>query len=82
MPDDKYFTINGKKIEAALGWVMTYPFNLLPQLPVASVPSGFAKTGVPTGLQIVGRPFDDVSVFRTAAAYERARPWNGQRPRL
>ena len=30
----------------------------------------------------VGRPFDDVSVFRAAAAYERARPWNGQRPRL
>ncbi len=82
MPDDTSFTINGKKIEAALGWVMTYPFNLLPQLPVASVPSGFARTGVPTGLQIVGRPFDDVSVFRAAAAYERARPWSGQRPRL
>jgi Asp-tRNA(Asn)/Glu-tRNA(Gln) amidotransferase A subunit family amidase len=42
---------------------------------VASVPSGFASTGVPTGIQIVGRSFDDLSVFRAAAAYERARPW-------
>jgi Asp-tRNA(Asn)/Glu-tRNA(Gln) amidotransferase A subunit family amidase len=29
---------------------------------------------VPTGLQIVGRPYDDVAVFRAAAAFERLRP--------
>jgi aspartyl-tRNA(Asn)/glutamyl-tRNA(Gln) amidotransferase subunit A len=51
------------------------------QCPVASVPSGLCpQTGVPTGLQIVGKTFDDVSVFRAAAAYERARPWTSRRP--
>jgi amidase len=35
-----------------------------------SMPSGLAGNGVPTGLSIVGRTFDDVSVFRAAQAYE------------
>ncbi len=48
---------------------------------MASVPSGLCpQTGVPTGLQIVGKTFDDMSVFRAAAAYERARPWTDRRP--
>ena len=54
---------------------MTYPFNICSRCPVMSVPSGFARNGVPTGLQIVGRTYDDVSVFRAAAAFEAARPW-------
>ncbi|CAN5614274.1 hypothetical protein BH23CHL5_BH23CHL5_13340 [soil metagenome] len=40
-----------------------------------SVPSGFSAEGVPTGVQVVGRTYDDVSVFRAAAALERMRPW-------
>ena len=64
---------------------MTYPFNMMSRCPVMSVPSGFAKNGVPTGVQIVGRTFDDVSVFRVAADLERVRPMYGskaQRPNL
>ena len=57
-----------------LGWVMTYPFNVMSRCPVLSVPSGHAANGVPTGLQIVGRTYDEVSVFR-AAAFERAQSW-------
>jgi amidase len=64
--------INGTSVDPVLGWVMTYPFNMLSRCPVMSVPSGRAETGVPTGIQIVGRSFDDVSVFRAAAAYEKA----------
>ena len=64
--------INGVSVDPVLGWVMTYPFNMLSRCPVMSVPSGLADTGVPTGIQIVGRTFDDVSVFRAAAAYEEA----------
>lgn len=64
--------INGVSVDPVLGWVMTYPFNMLSRCPVISVPSGRAETGVPTGIQIVGRTFDDVSVFRAAAAYENA----------
>jgi amidase len=67
--------INGSPVDPWLGWVLTYPFNMLSQLPVANVPSGVASSGVPTGIQLVGRSFDDLSVFRAAAAYERARPW-------
>ncbi len=48
----------------------------------ASVPSGFGATGMPTGLQVVGRTFDDPTVFRIAAALEKARPWRGARPQI
>ena len=64
--------VDGVRVDPILGWVMTYPFNMLSRCPVLSVPSGRAANGVPTGIQIVGRSYDDVSVFRAAAAYERA----------
>jgi Asp-tRNA(Asn)/Glu-tRNA(Gln) amidotransferase A subunit family amidase len=63
-------------------WQLCYPFNLVPECPVASVPSGFSSSGLPTGLQIVGRTFDDLSVFRVATDFERARPWRGTRPNI
>ena len=37
--------------------------------------SGSTAEGVPTGVQIAGRPYEDVAVFRIAAALERVRPW-------
>lgn len=40
-----------------------------------SVPSGIADNGVPTGVQIVGRTYDDVTVFALGAALERESPW-------
>jgi len=64
--------INGVSVDPVLGWVMTYPFNMLSRCPVLSVPSGHAGNAVPTGIQIVGRSFDDVRIFRAAAAYEQA----------
>jgi amidase len=81
---DQYLEL-GKPLPDALAWCMTYPFNMLSRCPVISVPSGFARNGVPTGIQIVGRTYDDVRVFRAAAAFERASPWLhdvGHRPRL
>ncbi len=77
---DKNFSINGKPVGAYLDWGLTYPFNMLSYLPVSSVPCGFTRAGVPIGMQIVGRPFDDISVFRASAAFERARPWQKRRP--
>jgi amidase len=53
-------------------WEMTWPFNFLSRCPVMSVPTGFGAEGVPTGMQIVGRAYDDRRVFRAAAAYEAA----------
>lgn len=49
---------------------MTLPFNILSRCPVLSVPSGRAHNGVPTGVQVVGRTYDDESVFRVGAAVE------------
>ena len=74
-PTDPDFHVNGVKVDAMLQWCLTYPFNMMSRCPVMSVPSGRASTGVPTGIQIVGRTYDDVSVFRAAAALERVRPW-------
>ena len=76
------FTVNGKRVNAYVGWIMTHGFNLVSQCPSMSVPTGFSKYGVPTGMQIVARPYDDLRVFRAAAAYEKARPWRGKRPKL
>ena len=51
----------------------TYPFNLTQQ-PAASINCGYTPSGLPIGLQIVGRMFDDASVLRAARAYEAAHP--------
>ena len=67
---DADFTVNGVPQDPEFGWVMTYPFNMLSRCPVMSVPSGMAANGVPTGIQIVGRTFDDRSVFRAASAFD------------
>ena len=87
--EDTSLRINGKPLTYAnrpgdtyLQWQLSYPFNLIPELPVASAPSGFASSGVPTGIQIVGKTYGDVSVFRAAADYERARPWRQHKPAL
>ena len=64
------YQIDGVRVDPEYGWVLTHHFNMLHYCPVMAVPSGFASTGVPTGLQIVGRTFDDPTVFRAALAYE------------
>ncbi|KMO35246.1 amidase [Methylobacterium aquaticum] len=51
----------------------TVPFNMSEQ-PAISVPAGFTPDGLPVGLQIAGRRFDDVGVLRLARAFERIRP--------
>ena len=52
--------------------LMTLPFNVIGRAPVLSVPSGRSSTGLPTGVQIVGRTYDDGTVFRAGAALESA----------
>lgn len=78
--------INDKVVNPSLGWVMTTPFNTMSRCPVLSVPSGFARNGVPTGIQIVGRTYCDEDVFRAGMAYETAvGGWYGSkaaRPKL
>ena len=59
----------------------SYPFNMSWN-PAASVPCGFTGDGLPVGLQIVGRRFDDLGVLQAAAAFEEAQPWADRRPAL
>ena len=63
-----------------MSWAeFSYPFNLA-QNPAASVPCGFTTSGLPVGLQIVGRRCDDLGVLQMSAAFEAARPWASVRP--
>ncbi|HZW30449.1 MAG TPA: amidase family protein, partial [Isosphaeraceae bacterium] len=58
---------------------LTLPFNLTGQ-PAISVPCGFTRGGLPIGLQLVGRPFEEAALFRAAAAYESATNWHSRTP--
>jgi amidase len=68
--------INGRVVNPMLGWVMTTPFNTMSRCPVLSLPSGRSRSGVPTGIQLVGRTYCDADVFRAGMAFETAvGPW-------
>jgi aspartyl-tRNA(Asn)/glutamyl-tRNA(Gln) amidotransferase subunit A len=60
---------------------LTRPWNGL-GLPALSLPCGFSTAGLPIGLQVVGRPFDEATVLRAAHAYEQATGWWRRRPPL
>jgi aspartyl-tRNA(Asn)/glutamyl-tRNA(Gln) amidotransferase subunit A len=65
-----------------LRWAgFSYPFNLTGQ-PAATCPCGFTQEGLPVGIQIVGRRFQDLTVLQAARAFEQARPWASHRPVL
>jgi aspartyl-tRNA(Asn)/glutamyl-tRNA(Gln) amidotransferase subunit A len=67
---------------SVLGWMpFTYPFNLTGQ-PAASVPAGFTDSGLPVGLQIIGRRHADRTVLAAARAFESACPWIDRCPPL
>jgi aspartyl-tRNA(Asn)/glutamyl-tRNA(Gln) amidotransferase subunit A len=65
-----------------LSWAeFSYPFNMSGN-PAAIVPVGFTADGLPVGLQIVGRRFEDSTVLKAARFFERERPWAHARPPL
>ena len=57
------------------------PWNHLGN-PAMSVPMGIAEDGMPTAVQVVGRPGDEATLFSLAAQIESARPWADKRPPL
>lgn len=72
-PLDLNIEINGQIVpeKIAEAWFMTYPFNMLSQLPALSVPSGLSSIGVPTGIQLVAAAYKDMKVMSLATAIEK-----------
>jgi len=60
---------------------LTIPVNLA-GLPGLSVRCGFTAAGLPIGLQLIGKPFDEATLLRVADVYERATPWRARKPAL
>jgi aspartyl-tRNA(Asn)/glutamyl-tRNA(Gln) amidotransferase subunit A len=71
----------GERHGILMGSGSTNPFSLA-GVPAISVPCGFSKEGLPLGLQIAGRSFDEATVFRAAYAYEDAAGFKNQRAPL
>jgi aspartyl-tRNA(Asn)/glutamyl-tRNA(Gln) amidotransferase subunit A len=57
------------------------PWNVTGQ-PVLGLPNGFGRSGLPLGMQILGRPFDETTILRVGHAYEQATEWHTRRPAL
>lgn len=68
-------------LQMYLSDIFTIPVNLA-GLPAISIPCGFTKDGLPVGLQIIGRHFDEETVIRVAHAFERATEFHKARPAL
>jgi aspartyl-tRNA(Asn)/glutamyl-tRNA(Gln) amidotransferase subunit A len=50
--------------------------------PVLALPNGFGRSGLPLGMQILGRPFGETTILRVGHAYEQATEWHTRRPAL
>ncbi|MFX3622606.1 MAG: Asp-tRNA(Asn)/Glu-tRNA(Gln) amidotransferase subunit GatA [Ectobacillus sp.] len=61
--------------------ILTIPVNLA-GVPGISVPCGFGENGMPLGLQIIGKHFDEATVYRVAHAFEQATDYHKQKPAL
>jgi aspartyl-tRNA(Asn)/glutamyl-tRNA(Gln) amidotransferase subunit A len=80
--NEQRVTVNGRAILPTEQMTMnTNPFNLT-GMPAISLPCGFSEDGLPVGLQIAARRWDEETVLRVAAAYEAATPWHKRRPPL
>jgi len=74
---------NSSEAEAVIQRItrFTRPINYL-GLPSLSIPSGFTKSGLPVGMQIIGRSFDEAMLIRIGAAFQRATDYHQKVPKL
>jgi len=75
------------RIDSVPKWAMlekpnfTIPFNVTGS-PAMSVCSGFGAGGLPVSIQLIGKPFDEATLFRAGHAYEQAMGWRRKRPEM
>jgi amidase len=74
--------IDGVKMQTYIDWMKSCYFVTVTGLPAISVPCGFTETGLPVGLQIVGRHQDDWGVLQLAYAFQQATQFGTQRPQI
>jgi aspartyl-tRNA(Asn)/glutamyl-tRNA(Gln) amidotransferase subunit A len=75
----------GEKIDDPLKMYLSDIFTIsvnLAGVPAISIPCGFTSEGLPVGLQIIGRHFDEETILKVAHAYEQATDWHKRRPEL
>lgn len=75
----------GEKIDDPLQMYLSDIYTIsvnLAGVPAISLPCGFSKAGLPIGLQIIGRPFEEETVIRAAHAYEQITNWRAKRPSI
>ncbi|MBF0459519.1 MAG: Asp-tRNA(Asn)/Glu-tRNA(Gln) amidotransferase subunit GatA [Nitrospirae bacterium] len=75
----------GEKTDDPLQMYLSDIFTISVNLagaPAISIPCGFASSGLPVGLQLIGRHFDEATILRAAHAYERAAGWYERRPSI
>jgi aspartyl-tRNA(Asn)/glutamyl-tRNA(Gln) amidotransferase subunit A len=68
-------------LQMYLSDVFTVPINLA-GIPGISIPCGFSSTGLPIGLQIIGKPFDEEAILRVAYAFEQNTDYHRRKPLL
>ncbi|MFW9785563.1 MAG: amidase [Candidatus Heimdallarchaeota archaeon] len=73
--------INGKAVSPVAWMPFTFPINMMGN-PAASIPAGFSREGLPIGMQITGRRFDELTVLQVSKAFEDIAPWQDKKPKL
>ena len=75
--------IEGHREEDMLSAIMQFTgAPSLAGLPALSLPVGFDGDGLPVGMQVIGRPFDEATLFRLGHAYQQATDWHTRAPQL
>jgi amidase len=72
--------INGVRMDNYLSWMKSACYITTTGNPAASVPCAFSKSGLPIGIQIVGRNHEDWGVLQMAFAFEQARNLEKRKP--
>ena len=73
--------IEGKEVIIGAYSPYTHPFNMTGH-PAASIPCGWSKDGLPIGMQIVGKRFDELTVLQVSKAFEDISPWQDKKPKF